>query len=57
MERNTFYMTKIIVFFCGCALLCLCLIPDHTARAATFDVCTLAELTSAITIANGNGQF
>ncbi|MCL4254402.1 MAG: hypothetical protein KJ043_11570 [Anaerolineae bacterium] len=47
-------MSKIILLFIGCALLCF--IPAHTAQAATFDVCTLAELTTAITTANGNGE-
>jgi len=31
-------------------------IPTHTAHAATFDVCDLTELTTAITTANSNTQ-
>ncbi|MDX2077622.1 MAG: hypothetical protein SFZ02_14430 [bacterium] len=47
-------MTKIIALVIGFALLCL--IPIAPARAATFSVCTLTDLTNAITTANSNTQ-
>ncbi|MCL4255876.1 MAG: hypothetical protein KJ043_19115, partial [Anaerolineae bacterium] len=47
-------MSKILVFFIGFMLLGF--IATHNAHAATFDVCTLPELESAITTANSNGE-
>jgi predicted outer membrane repeat protein len=47
-------ISKMIALFIGLAILCL--MPIHNAQAATFSVCTLAELTSAITNANLNNQ-
>lgn len=54
MERKSFYMSKILVFLIGFILLAF--IPTQNAHAATFSVCTLGDLSTAITSANSNAQ-